>query len=73
MGFIRERKIIDQQFDKLGQIMKKFPARLGRKHHPSLPTKEQAELTSFLVEEAPNQIDELFEGVSGSFYTRSFF
>jgi hypothetical protein len=61
---------IDRQFDELSQIMKKLPARLGRKHHPSLPTKEQIELTAFLAEEAPNQIDMIFEVIKKYLYNK---
>jgi hypothetical protein len=61
---------IDQQFDKLGQIMKKLPARLARRHHPSLPAKEQVELSAFLVEEAPDQIDVIFEDIKKYLYSK---
>lgn len=61
---------LDQQFDKLGQIMKKLPPRLARKHHPSLPAKEQAELAPFLIEEAPNQIDVIFETIKKHLYNK---
>jgi hypothetical protein len=50
--------------------MRKLPARLARKHHPSLPAKEQAELTTFLVEEAPNQIDLIFEVIKKYLYNK---